>query len=100
VSNDIHIYDLARHPDLRFQGPILGVGVFKGGFQVPQAVGAPLDVDDVGAVQEPVEDSRGQHLTDWEETSTGGDALVNLGVALTLESHVALQRARRSLKLR
>ena len=51
LSNDTQIYDLARHPDLRFCGAdrlhrtaprggaveafLLGVGIFEGGFQVP-----------------------------------------------------------------
>jgi hypothetical protein len=48
----------------------------QGVLEVAQPVAAALDLEDMGAVEQPVEDSRGQHLVAGEQFGPVTDALV------------------------
>jgi hypothetical protein len=78
LSSDIQIYELRRHPVLRVRGS--GMGSLPRHsqrlFQVAEPVAAPLDVEDVGAVQEPVEDRGREHLVAGQQFGPVAHALV------------------------
>jgi hypothetical protein len=54
----------------------VGCSSFEGILEVAQAITAPLDVEDVGAVEQPIEDGGGEDLVTDEQPGPVADALV------------------------
>ena len=54
----------------------MGCSGFEGVLEVAQAITAPLDVEDVGAVEQPIEDGGGEDLVTDEQPGPVADALV------------------------
>jgi hypothetical protein len=64
---------------------------------VPQSIASPLDVEDMGFVQEPAEDSRGGRFVSGEDFAPVADALVGRdqrGVTTVAVCHEAEEQAR------
>ena len=73
MSSDTYFYELRRHPVLRGVAQRSGPGAagrrmlcfgsaFKGVFKVAQPVAATLDVEDMCAVEQPIEDGGGEYF--------------------------------------
>ncbi len=74
MLSDTRLYELRRHLPLRDVGPGAGSGPLRGQglFEIAQPVTAPLDVEDVRAVQQPVEDRPGDHAIPGEQFGHSG----------------------------